>query len=136
MARTGRPRVVIDQKIFENLCAIWCTLGEIASQFDCSPDSVEKWCKRTYNSTFTDVYAQKAPKGAVSIRRKQFQLAQEGNVALLIWIGKQKLGQREPYEPREGSVTAIVEGKAEVTLKWNDEDNPRDAAADPATETV
>ena len=32
----------------------------------------------------------------LSIKRMQWKAAQEGNPALLIWLGKQELGQREP----------------------------------------
>lgn len=93
MARTGRPKIEINQNEFEKLCAIWCNENEIAGWFDCSVPTLARWCKRTYGNTFDDIYRQKASKGVVSIRRKQFELAQSGNVALLIWLGKQKLGQ-------------------------------------------
>ena len=32
----------------------------------------------------------------LSIKRMQWKAAQEGNTAILIWLGKQELGQREP----------------------------------------
>ena len=31
----------------------------------------------------------------VSIKRKQFELAMQGNVQMLIWLGKQHLGQKD-----------------------------------------
>ena len=45
---TGRPKKEIDKKIFENLCGLQCTLEEIAGVFDCSADTIERWCKREY----------------------------------------------------------------------------------------
>lgn len=111
MAKTGRPKIQINQTEFEKLCAIWSTLEDIAGWFDCSPDTIERWCKRTYKATFADIYRQKAAKGNVSIRRKQFELAQQGNVALLIWLGKQKLGQRDVVDERP-TVKVDVDGKS------------------------
>lgn len=35
MARTGRPRKEINEKLFENLCAIQCTEKEICSVLEC-----------------------------------------------------------------------------------------------------
>ena len=52
----GRPRIEIDQKQFESLCGLQCTLAEIASFFQCSEDTIERWCKRTYDITFADAY--------------------------------------------------------------------------------
>jgi hypothetical protein len=35
----------------------------------------------------------------VSLRRAQFKAAKEGNVTMLIWLGKQRLGQKnEPIQ--------------------------------------
>lgn len=129
----GRPKIEIDKVEFEKLCAIWCNENEIAGWFDCSVDTLSRWCKSTYGTTFADVYAQKASKGAVSLRRKQFELAQKGNVGLLIWLGKQKLGQREP-DYKQTTIEAKVDGKASIVLKWVDGDNPGDAEANPASD--
>lgn len=96
MAR-GRPRIEIDQKSFEKLCGIFCTEEEIAGFFDCSIDTIERWCKRTYKETFADVYRKKSAKGKISIRRNQFRLS-EKNAAMAIWLGKQYLDQRENIE--------------------------------------
>ena len=94
MARTGRPRIEIDQDQFEKLCGIQCTLTELASFFKCSDDTIENWCKRTYKKTFSEVYKIYSVTGKISLRRTQFQMAQN-NVSMAIWLGKQYLGQRE-----------------------------------------
>lgn len=100
MAKTGRPKIAIDQKIFENLCAIQCTEIEICACFDCCEDTLNKWCKENYRNekgkpmTFSEVFAVKRQKGRTSLRRSQFRLA-EKNAAMAIWLGKQYLGQRD-----------------------------------------
>ena len=98
MAKMGRPRIEIDKKQFENLCGMQCTLVEIAGFFDCSDDTIENWCKREYGETFSEVYKRKSVSGKISLRRQQFQAANAGNVSMLIWLGKQYLGQKEQVE--------------------------------------
>lgn len=101
MAKTGRPKIAIDQKIFEKLCAIQCTEVEICSCFDCCEDTLNKWCKENYKDengksmTFSEVFAVKRQKGRASLRRAQFQLAEKGNATMLIWLGRNYLGQKD-----------------------------------------
>ena len=100
MAKMGRPEIQIQKEDFEKLCKMQCTLVEIAGFFDCSEDTIERWCKKNYKGrTFADVYKKKSASGKISLRRKQFQTAiDEGNVPMLIWLGKQYLDQKEPKQ--------------------------------------
>lgn len=98
MARTGRPKTVIDKKQFEGMCAIFCTLNEIAGLFDCSEDTIENWCKKTYKMTFSEVYKKKSAMGKMSLRREQYNLAMKGDRGMLIWLGKQYLGQSDKLD--------------------------------------
>lgn len=97
MARTGRPRKEIDQGSFEKLCGLQCTLDEISGFFECSPDTIENWCKRTYKDTFSEIHKRHSQSGKVSLRRTQFRLA-EKSPAMAIFLGKQYLGQRDKVE--------------------------------------
>ena len=90
----GRPMKDIDQKNFESLCGLQCTLPEIADFFDCSEDTIERWCKRTYGETFAVIYNKRCGKGKISLRRAQFKLA-EKSAAMAIFLGKQYLGQTD-----------------------------------------
>lgn len=94
VARTGRPKKVINQKLFENLCGIQCTEVEICGVLECSADTLNRWCKRTYKMTFADTYKSKSQVGKSSLRRAQWNLAQK-NASMAIWLGKQYLGQRD-----------------------------------------
>lgn len=93
----ARPRIEIDTEQFKKLCAIQCTLAEIASWFKCSEDTLERWCKREFDMSFADVYKIWSADGKISLRRTQFRMA-ETNVAMAIWLGKQYLGQTEKVE--------------------------------------
>lgn len=90
----GRPRTEIDRKQFEKLCSIQCTLSEIASFFDCSEDTIERWCESEYEKGFAEIFRIKRGIGKISLRRSQFQMA-EKNPTMAIWLGKQYLGQKD-----------------------------------------
>ena len=87
MARTGRPKKVINQKLFENLCGIQCTEAEICGVLECSADTLNRWCK----------YKSKSQVGKSSLRRAQWKLA-EKNASMAIWLGKQYLEQKDIVE--------------------------------------
>ena len=101
----GRPRKEIDQTYFEGLCEIQCTLEEISSVLKVSEDTVERWCKRTYELGFADAYKKFSATGKTSLRRSQFNVALQGNPTLLIWLGKQYLGQTD--KPLDESVVGV-----------------------------
>ena len=96
--RTGRPAIEIKEDQFESLCNLQCTLTEIAGFFKCSEDTIENWCKRTYKATFSECYKKYSQGGKISLRREQWKLAQKGNASMLIWLGKQWLGQTDKVE--------------------------------------
>ena len=93
----ARPRIPIDKEQFEKLCALQCTKDEIAGFFDCSEDTVERFCHRTYKESFAVVFGQKRTTGKISLRRTQWKMS-ETNVAMAIWLGKQYLGQKETQD--------------------------------------
>lgn len=97
MARMGRPPVQIDEDQFKKLCALQCTLEDIAGFFDCSVDTIENWCKRTFEETFSECFKKYSSAGKVSLRRYQFKLA-EKNAAMAIFLGKNWLGQTDKIE--------------------------------------
>lgn len=113
MARTGRPRIEIDLEQFKKLCAIQCTLGEIASWFKCSEDTIENWCKRELKMNFSEAFKTWSADGKISLRRTQFKMA-EHNVSMAIWLGKQYLGQKEMQE-------IIASTNADDTIRRMDE---------------
>lgn len=100
--KVGRPQKEIDQKIFENLCALQCTEAEICSCLDVSDKTLNAWCRRTYGQNFSEVFYKKREKGKISLRRTQFRLA-EKSANMAIWLGRQYLKQVETPEGDRGS---------------------------------
>ena len=78
----------INAKLILDLAGIGCTQTEIAAV--CGADV------RTLQRRFSAELKTGADQGRSSLRRRQWQAAMEGNVSMLIWLGKQLLGQREP----------------------------------------
>lgn len=108
----------IDKETFEKLCGMWCTLVEIADFFGISEDTLESWCKDTYNMTFSEVYKKRSSQGNISLRRWQLKSAEKGNVTMQIWLGKQHLGQKEKVEvdtdKNNGILTELTEALKNV----------------------
>lgn len=77
----------IDPNQVQLLASAFCTNEEIAAKLGCSPDTLTR--------RFADSLKRGRDSAKASLRAKQFQLAMKGNVTLLIWLGKQHLGQRD-----------------------------------------
>jgi hypothetical protein len=96
----GRPRKAIDWEQLEKLCAIHCTGEECASVLGVSYDALNDAIKRKGYSGFPEYFKKYSGPGKASLRRMQFRAAESGNATMLIWLGKQYLGQRDyKYEP-------------------------------------
>lgn len=104
----GRPKKEIDQKQFESLCGLQCTLEEVCGFFNVTDKTLDSWCKRTYGASFSEVFKQKRGAGKISLRRAQFRLAQK-SANMAIWLGKQYLDQKE-------TVDHNVQGKSEIEI--------------------
>lgn len=95
MAKNGRPKggSAVDMTELEKLGMLQCTNAEVAAFFGISERAVEL---RMQNSKeFREAIEKGRALGRVSLRRKQMQAAEQGNPAMLIWLGKQLLGQRD-----------------------------------------
>ena len=101
MAKRGPKIIEINWVDFDKLCHMQAPLSEIASWFDCSEDTIERRVKEEHGMKFADYYAQKRGKGKVALRRKQFDVAMSGDKTMLIWRGKQYLGQQDQVHIEE-----------------------------------
>jgi hypothetical protein len=105
---TGRPLFHIDWDKVDSMCAIQCTGEEIAGVLGCSYDTLSRGVEREHLSTFAEYFDQKRSNGKMSLRRKQYSTAMEGNPTLLIWLGKNWLGQTDKVETfNEHQITAF-----------------------------
>ena len=103
----ARPRLKVDVEKLKQLAGIGLSSGEIAAVLDCSIDTLER--------RYKDVMETGRLKRNASLRRKQFEIATNGNATMLIWLGKQFLGQKDKME-HSGGVTleGLVCGEKEA----------------------
>lgn len=90
----ARPRKKINPEQVEKLAAIHCTNEEIAAVLDCSADTLER--------RFAGAIKKGKAKGRASLRRVQWEAAQKGNATMMVWLGKQTLGQTDKIEQDKG----------------------------------
>ena len=87
----GRPKKYnIDTKQVEQLAGFGCSNTEIASFFGCSKDLISK--------SYSTNVSKGQDSGKIRLRQYQWASAKKGNVAMLIWLGKQMLGQSDKQE--------------------------------------
>jgi len=60
------------------------------------------------NSEFRNAFKKGFTKLTIALRRQQIRVAMKGNVPMLIWLGKQLLGQRDG------------EMKSDTLMEWED----------------
>jgi hypothetical protein len=97
----------------EMACILGARLGDVRRQMETDPATGSQ-------TPFALAYNRGLSALKQSIRRKQIQMAMRGNFTLLIWLGKQLLGQREqmvtvtpqnqvdPNAPRKITISVIT----------------------------
>lgn len=85
----ARPKKEIDYALAEKLSAIMCSQEEIANILEVSVRTLQR------DAEFCRVFKKGQDKGKMGLKRKQFEVANKGNTAMLIWLGKNYLGQKE-----------------------------------------
>jgi hypothetical protein len=85
-----------DPALIEKLASIGCNQKEIATMVGCSEDTLQR--------RFSEEMKRGWDKMKVSIKRAQYQVGVENkNVTMLIWLGKQHLGQSDTAGNRPDS---------------------------------
>jgi hypothetical protein len=116
----GRPKKKIDKDLVKRLAVIHCTNEEIASICKCSKDTIER--------RFAAIIKKGRDNGKMSLRRWQYEAAQKGNTVMLIWLGKQLLGQKDQFN------ATPIEANMKIRIGHEDDDDtgPKPAEADAA----
>ena len=97
--KTKGPQSTKDWEEFEKLCEMQCTKNELASWWNVHPDTLVTRVEEEYGLKFSIVYDEKRSRGKISLRRSQWQKAvDQKSVPMLIWLGKQYLGQTDKQD--------------------------------------
>lgn len=87
---TGRPRKEIDGEQVRKLAALHCSVEEIGDILGCGRDTIYRHHREDLD--------QGRAEGKMRLRTMQFKSAQHGSASMLIWLGKQILGQKDQQE--------------------------------------
>jgi hypothetical protein len=87
-----KPRKTIDYEAIEKLGMLQCTHEEIAAFLNVSTSFL------AHDRKFLRLHKMGLQKGRMSLRRHQWRALEEGNTTMLVWLGKQYLGQRDRFE--------------------------------------
>ena len=102
--KKGRVKVGdIDPALVYKLATVGSTLDEIGYITGVSPMTIKKH--------FGDIIEQGSAIGKRSLRKRQFERAMEGSDRMLIWLGKQQLGQKETPADTDD----------DLPLQWSDD---------------
>ena len=77
------------------MAMIHCTGEEIAGVMQMDYDTLNRNCKDKYGYPISEYIKKNQSNGKMSLRRMQWKSAENGNVTMQIFLGKQWLGQKE-----------------------------------------
>jgi len=84
-----------------NMIRIQCTRDEICDILNMSDTTLNRRIKEQGIEgvdNFEALYKKHQGEGKASLRRAQWKAAQDGNPTMLVWLGKQMLGQKDKQE--------------------------------------
>ena len=88
--KVGRPVKEIDKKQLLRLAQLGCKTVELADFFNVSVD--------TLDNNYSDILLKGRSEIKMSLRQWQLNAAKNGNATMLVWLGKQMLGQTDTME--------------------------------------
>ena len=77
----------LDPELIEKMASWGAKIVEIADYFGCSTDTINRRCAAELTKGRANLQ--------MNLRQWQLKSASQGNVAMLIWLGKQMLGQQD-----------------------------------------
>lgn len=122
----GRPQKVwTDHEIaqFKSMCNMFCTEEEICATMNVDDKTLVRLINHhlykeitghelrgtAQRVGFKEAFEKYSAQGRASLRRQQYILAKEGDRTMLIWLGKQYLGQTDKVEEKVTDVPYIVD---------------------------
>ena len=91
----GKYTIVIDPIQLGKLAELCCSIEEVAAYFRCSTSTIKY---RLTREPLKSIWETGLARGRISLRRAQLQAAHNGDRTMLIWLGKQLLGQVDKVE--------------------------------------
>jgi len=112
VSKMGRPpaaMMAINKEELEKIMHFFPSRKETADWFKISESSLERFIRREFDLTFEAFRDKGFVRTKMAIKRKQIEMALSGDRTMLIWLGKQLLGQTEKIEQTaQESIQVIV----------------------------
>jgi len=120
MGKRGPQKMKIDYAKVKEMAQDQCTDAEIGR---CIGYTVQGFIKRKKDDPeLVEALEDGRAIGATSLRRLQWQLAQEGNATMLVWLGKNYLGQTDKLEQKnDGALNVTVTHSRMANKQESDE---------------
>lgn len=111
-----RPRAKIDWEQAGKLIAAGCDGVQVAAYFGIHPDTLYLACESELKMGFSAYLQQKRSKGDAMLLARQYEVAYaDKNPTMLVWLGKQRLGQREKQDT---DITTGGDKLTDIKIHW------------------
>lgn len=90
----------LDQKQFESLCCMQCSVEELCGWFGCDEAALNTWCVATYGEDFRSAFDRLAMMGRIVLRRDQVAAAKK-NVSMARHLEAQRAGHDASPQKRK-----------------------------------
>jgi hypothetical protein len=95
MGRPATESAKIDRAELEKLMRLYPSEQEAADWFDVTIKTLMRFIRKEFGSSFVQLREKSFTRTKVAIKRSQLEKAMKGDNTMLIWVGKQYLGQRD-----------------------------------------
>jgi hypothetical protein len=110
----SRPEKEIDWVLVDKLLIAGCTGTEICSHFDMHHDTFYRRVEQKYGTSFTYYQQEKRQRGDSLLRAKQYEKAIQGDNTMLVWLGKNRMKQKET--PDENNIAENIKQQYEMLM--------------------
>lgn len=114
-AKKGRHERPIDYAMARELAGIMCTEEEIGRVLGFSREWINK--RKKTDAQLAEALELGRENGKATLRRLQWAGAMSGNATMLIWLGKQHLGQMDDVKRMEIELRKALDGLPDAQLE-------------------
>lgn len=105
--KPGRPRAVIDWALVKRQLSAGASGSSIAYELGIAAETLYLRCQEDNGMEFSAFRLLHFGRGNDLIAMKQFEVAMRGDKTMLVWLGKNRLGQRDRQEFTNAAGEAI-----------------------------
>lgn len=88
---------------------IWADQEYCCEKLGVNTDTLTKKIREKFGCGFSEYKRKRQEPMRINLLKKQYDVAMSGNVSMLIWLGKQHLGQKDKVEQEVKEVDLVFE---------------------------